>query len=310
MITGVRVSGLKFVNPAGERIPKVMVSDYALLKRDRMRNGRTALTMPRLDEWHHLALDGGYEGSIWLRVFREAHPNNAFGFGPPELTPGGILKWQQDLRNLSEFVGHHPARDFYIEWTAGDYQHLYPTSPKSEDANPSVMQQTLNEACAALVDLPNVTLEELNERWKNGRQYDIASPQWGIIHPLIRAHGYYADTSQWPKLYARDYITFHTDRTVDMMRWPKLLYDMPVSIAVLHNYFAKPVDLNEPYRFEEYSDPKWAALMGSMIAWTAGVCFHSQRGRDGDGFHQTPVQREAAIQFFKGVAAGLKVGAL
>ena len=306
MVPGIRIAGLKFVTPSGARIPKVGVSDFALFKRWRMPSGQTALVEPRLQEWHTLANTGGYSGPITLRVFRHAANWNAFGINPNEIPQ---QEYQASLRAFVEYVSSRPYRQFYVELTGGDAQVLWPSNDGNE-ADPGGLVNHLNVAAAAIVDLP-VWFEELNERWKNGRAYGVSAPQWGSTNPLIRASGYYADTKvDWPDSLRRDYIVFHTDRTVNGMRWPKLLYDMPSSIAVLHGYFGVPVDLNEPFRFDEAGDPAWAELMGSLIAWTAGVLLHTVQGRDGNGFQSTPVQQSCVARFFKGAAAGVQLNAL
>ena len=264
-----------------------------------MRGGGAALVERRLAEWTQIAHDGGYDGEITLRCMRHAAGWNRFALDPTTMP---VTISQQGIRDLIEFCG---TKGFRVELTGGDAQAIWPSADPNE-ADPSAFQQHLNEVCGAIVDLPNVVLEELNERWKNGRAYGVVSPQWGTIHPLIRASGYYENGSTpWSSSMNRDYVTLHGTRQVDATRWPKTLNDMPVQASVLNTWFGKPVGLNEPYRFDNDTDPEWAARIGLCLAYCAEVCFHSQRGRDGDGFHDAPNQRAAAVRYFAGVRGGL-----
>lgn len=318
---GFAIDGIKFIDAATHaRIPKVTVSDFCLLKRDLMPDGRNALTAPRLAEWDALANQGGYHGPIFLRVFRSSHTGNIWGIVP---TNYGVLPqthdktaWLNGMRDLSIYVGSYPNRQFGIEWTAGDDQYIYPlpTNPepwRGGNADASRLQQGFNEEMSALVDLPHLFFDEVNERHINGNCFTTATHDFSTQCKILRSAGFYADTKDhWPASYVRDYLTFHTDRTVDLLRWPRLIYDIAPSIAALHSYYHIPVDLDEPYRFEETSDPAWAEIMGSYIAWCAGICFHCRQGLIGDGFAATPVQRDAAVRFFRGAAAGVTMQTL
>lgn len=318
---GMDIDGLRFVDKkTRKRIPKVTVSDFCLLKRDLMTDGRNALTKPRLAEWHALAKEGGYDGPIFLRVFHSSHTGNVWGIVP---TNYGVLPqthdratWLARMRDLTVYVGSFAGREFGIEWTGGDRQYIYPIPGAPEpwrggSADSSRLQQTFNEEMAALVDLPNIFFDEINERDQNGNCFMVASHDFSTKCRILRSAGYYADSKdKWPFSHVRDYLTFHTSRTVDMMRWPRLLYDLAPTIAALHSYYGIPADLDEPYRFEETSDPAWAEIMGSFIAWCAGVCFHSRQGLIGDGFQNVPRQRDAAVRFFRGAASGAALQAL
>lgn len=304
MVPGIRINGLDFSRAdTGLWLPKVGVSDFALFKRWMMPSGVNALVEPRLQEWHQLALEGNYHGPITLRVFRYAHPNNQFGFQPATVP---LETYKRALREFTEYVSDRDYREFYVEWTAGDAQYLFnPDTTQHHrfgDTDPSRFGQQTNEECQALVNLP-VWFEELNQRWQNGRAYGNVSPKWGDIHPLVRSSGYFEET-KWGLELVRDYVNYHPNRTHDHPRWPKYVYDIPASITALHTYYNLPVDLNEPMRYDEDTDPATAKLMGSFIGWCAGVLFHSQRGRDGDGFHGT-LQRQAAVNFFRGAGSGV-----
>ena len=305
---GLRVDGLDFKTSDGRVFKMAEVSDFALLARWFATDGPKALVTPRLAEWAQIAKEAGYEGPITLRVFRHAAGWNRFALNPNDMD---LAVYKQGLRAFLEFVG---ARGFYVELTGGDAQVIFPSTPPSDEADGSWFQWHVNEVCAAIVDLPNVVVETLNEPFKNGHAYDVVPPQWGTTHPLVRSSGFYSNSptwqQDWPASRVLDYVQVHTERTIDGMRWPKAVYDMPVSASVLNNHFGRPVVLNEPLRFDDVTDPAWAARVGGLVAYCAGVCFHSQRGRDGDGFHDAPMQRAAAVQFFRGVRGGLVAAGL
>jgi hypothetical protein len=301
-LQGLYVDGIDFRTRDGQVFKMVGVSDFALPKRWFMPDGPRALVAPRLDEWKQIAHEGGYDGPITLRCMRHASPSatgKLFSLVPATM-PLDVYK--RGIRDLLEFCDE---RGFYVELTGGDAQELWPSKNRDE-ADPSALQEHLNEVCEAIVDVPNVVLEVLNERFKNGRAYGVHPPKHGTINPLVRASGFYADRIQdWPQSLVYDYVTYHGTRTVDQQRWPKTVFDMPVQASVLNKFFGKAAVLNEPFRFDDGTDPEWAARIGLTIAWCAGVFFHSQRGRDGDGFHDAPGQRAAAVRYFSGIRGGL-----
>lgn len=319
-VSRIGTAGLIFIDQDRKRLPKVGFDQYAMVPRWVAGNGPAVLVEPNLREIHNLALEGGLGADvpIALRCFCEALPNpqyHQFGFIPESI---GIPAWRKVLRDATEYCLHWPDRQFLIEWTAGDRQYLRPLNPpegwRGGNAHPVKVQEILNESRAALVDLPH-WFEEMNERWNNGNCFDLRAPKFeagGSVNcPSVIASGYYADSkANWPLAYVRDYLTFHSERAVDFSRWPKLVYDIPASISYCHSYYNIAVDLNEPYRFDENSDPAWAEAIGTFIALCAGVCYHSNQGRDGNGFQNTPRQREGAVRYFRGIAAGLKASAL
>jgi hypothetical protein len=306
-VLGLRTDGIDFKTTDGKVFSMAMVSDFALLARWFQRDGENALVKPRLAEWMAIAREGGYDGPITLRVFRHAMTWNRFALDPKSMP---LKTYKAGLRAFLEYVGD---KGFYVELTGGDAQALWPTAD-GEEADPSAFQQHVNEVCDAVVDLPNVTLEVLNERFKNGRAYGVIPPRWGTINPLIRCSGIYHGGPDWQRVWDPsmnlDYVVSHTERQIDGLRYPKACYDMPVAASILNNHFGRPVVLNEPLRFDNETDPEWAARVALNVAWCAGVCFHSQRGRDGDGFADAPGQRRAAVRFFAGVQGGLVAAGL
>jgi hypothetical protein len=307
-LLGLRVDGIDFRTTDGKLFKVVEVSDFALFKRWMAPHGPTHLVAPRLAEWRTIADEGGYHGPITLRVFRYARASNLFGFDPRSVP---LATYKAGLRDFLQFCGEH---GFYVELTGGDAQYFWPLTPGNRDeADPHALQQQTNEECQAIVDQPNVLWEQQNERMINGHAYGVVPPAWGAIHPLIRSTGYYADhIEDWPADRRLDYVQYHGNRDVGgMQRWPKTIFDMPVQAAFLNELYQVPAILNEPWRYDNSSDAEWAARSGLVIAYCGGVCFHSQRGRDGDGFDQSSGhQRACAVRYFQGIAGGLLAAGL
>lgn len=292
----VRVAGTEFVTEDGQYFPYVGVSDFALFKRWLMPNGSWALVEPRLAEWRAIAHAGGYDGPIVLRVFRYAHPDNAFGIGDP---------WSYDftqLTELTEFVGE---RGFYIDWTTGDSQWIIP-----DQNGPRGQQQHLNMTCAALAGTTNAFVETSNESFKNGQlaEHGVVPPVWG---QYLRDSGAYGESSNWPVGTNLDFISYHGSRSdKGMAPWPFWIGEMWASALVLNTTHGKPAVMKEPIGFAEVAvpgrrsnNPQHAFRMGLVGSVCAGVTFHSQDGRDGDGLR--PVQRACAEAFFAGIKAAI-----
>lgn len=295
-MTGIKVLGYDFVeSPTGKIFKMVGVSDFCLFT-------KYIKGMPidaRLAEWKQIAKEGGYSGPITLRVFRHAATWNAFALNPNEYP---LSEYKDKLRKFISYLG---SQGFYVELTGGDAQVIWPTDDPIE-ADWKKLQAHLYEVSAAIVDLPNVFLEVLNQRWKNGRAYQAVPPKWGLINPLLRSSGAYGEVHNWPDGSNLDYINYHGTREVDAVRWPKWVHDLPVQASVLNTVHNTAAVLNEPFRAEEsVSDPQWFSRMGLTVTYCAGITFHSQQGRDGQVLIGN--QRLCAIYFFKGVAAGMQL---
>ena len=291
ILPAIQTDGIRFIEAGtAKTFPYVGASDFALFRRWLMPSGPSALVEPRLAEWRQLAQEGGYDGPIVLRVFRYAASWNQFGITDP---------WSYDFAEITYFTEFCRARGFYVSWTCGDSQVVCP-----EQNGPRGQQEHLNRTCAALV--PTFAfLQTCNEPFKNG--IDIAAvvpPAWGSY---LRETGAYGEVGSWPPP-VLDFVTYHGDRTIDYPRWPKTIHDMPVQASVLNAMHGKPAVLNEPLRAEHGSDPEWYERMGLLVAFCAGVTFHSQRGRDGDGFDASAGnQRACAVGFFRGIASGIRL---
>lgn len=301
MLPAIHVEGVNFVDETGKRFPYVGVSDFALFKRWLMHDGPAALVAPRLAEWRALAEAGGYRGPIVLRVFRYSHPNNKFGIGDP---------WSYDFAEITKFTQFCGERGFYVDWTCGDSQHILP-----EKDGPRGQQEHLNRTCAALVGCTNAFVETSNESMKNGQlaEHGVVPSAWGSY---LRDSGAYGEKGDWPVGTNLDFVSYHGTRSRGgLAPWPKWLIDVFAQAAVLSTEHGKPAVLKEPVGADEpdypgrrpdrESNPDLFARLGLVIAFCAGVTFHSQDGRDGDALK--PTQRQCAIAFFRGIAAGLAV---
>lgn len=293
MLPSVKLSGADyFLNDDGSEFHYVGYSDFGLWKRFHMDNGPEALVRPLLIERRLIADRAGYEGPLVARVFRYAHPDNAFGIVPQAV----------DVGKINGFLDLCAEYGFYVDWTSGDSQHLLP--------NPHDQQVWLNQFCAATQRF--CFMETCNEPFKNGKL-----PQNGVKSPpspyYLRDSGNYVDITTvrpWEYQYDLDFISYHGTRSGSEPRFPKWLWDMTAQAATLRTKVKKPTVLKEPIGFHtipqagrRYNDPYLAKCLGLLIAY-CGQCWHSQLGLESNGFDDA--HQDGFGSYCTGVAGALR----
>lgn len=291
MLSPVKVGADFFLNEDGSEFHYVGLSDFGLWKRFHMDNGPEALVRPLLVERRLIADRAGYFGPLVARVFRYAHPDNAFGILPTAVDP----------TRVNAFLDLCAEYKVYVDWTCGDSQHFLP--------NPADQQQWLDAFCAQVQRF--CFMETCNEPFKNGKL-----PQNGVAPKpsawYLRDSGNYVDvtsTRPWEYKYDLEFISYHGTRSGSEPRFPKWLWDMPTQAAVLRTLVRKPVVLKEPIGFNSvnqpgrrYNDPYLAKLLGQLIAY-CGQCWHSQLGLESNGFDEA--HRVGFGNYCTGVAGAL-----
>jgi len=271
----------------------VGASEFGDWKRFNMDSGPEALVRPNLIERKLVREAAGYTGPIVNRVFRYSDPGNPFGIIPNLINPAN------DYSKVNSFMDLCAEYNVYIDWTCGDSQKPY-MLPNFSDAQKDLDNFTSNIARFCFV-------ETENEPPRNGML-----PQGGVKSKpspngmYLRDSGYYtdiSDTNAWQHKYNLDFISYHGSRTNDPIRWPKWVIDLDDSLSVLRSRVGLPPVLKEPNKFGiYYTDPSYARMLG-LRANMGGVCFHSQRGLESNGYDDAT--RIAAGEYFKGVAGSL-----
>jgi hypothetical protein len=283
------VEGRNLVDSQGRIVRLPGVSAFALFKRFLQRDGWNALVLPILQEWRQVAHEGGYDGPIILRVFRHAGGANAFAMDP----------WSYTSEQIRDFAYRCGEQGFYIDWTGGDYQLCF----SGLDGDRGVHEHH-NRFCAALVGLNNNIWNVSNEPFKNGLDaFAALPPPWA---PAVWYSGSWDDS--------RDTccVNLHTDRN-DEDGAPKWVGKAHESAPYMWKH-GKPVFYDEPMGADEVDIPgrrscvpRYFGVLGTVIATVSAVYFHSSDGMPCNGLR--PITRRCAVQFFAGVAGGLKVAA-
>jgi hypothetical protein len=254
------------------------------------------------DEWDRLKKYVGIDHDLVCRAFCVAAPPNLFAVDP-HAHPDFYSK-------IAALVAYANERNYRLDLTGGDYQIVIPQKDGSLG-----QQQHINELCAAITPLGTNFIQDCNEPFKNGMNpSEIITPQWG---QYLRSSGCYGD-GQAEFNPVLDFIDFHPSRdwytgtqAGNRTRWPKFLYDLPVSTAVLMGDNNVPTIFGEPEGFDKINggsrtnSTQYALLMGSMSMWCAGVTFHST-----DGQSCTPMEPETyncAVEFLRGTISALIV---
>jgi hypothetical protein len=203
---------------------------------------------------------------------------------------------------VTEFANYLGERGFYVDFTAGDAQYVLPNID-----GPRGQNQHQNEFMAALVPTTNAFFQTSNEPFKNGIDVTkVIPPKFG---DTLRSSGAYGDHAE-NFLPVLDFIDFHPNRDGGGFYWPKWVYDLPASAAVIMGQFPVPMVLGEPMGADETDQPgrrsnhpEYFGRLGSLVGWALGVTFHSQDGATGN--HLGPIQSECAVKFFDGIKGTL-----
>lgn len=294
-LSTLHVDGIQFKDESGKPWAYVGLTASALFKRWLEPDGPRVVVEPTLQLWRAMATEGGYDGEITLRVFRFAAPPNVFALDP----------WAYPMTAVTAFTQFCNDRRFRIDWTCGDAQVVLP-----DPHGPTGQQQHLNEFCAALVPIATTNfLQTCNEPLKNGiditRIVPAAAASWGG-HWLRDSGMYYGGA--WDRSTILDFVSLHTDRGMEgpVVKWLGKIFESAVYLWPL----GVPAVQNEPMGFDEIAsgsrsdNPHYAGLLGLGVAF-GGIGFHSTAGHSCDAFG--PITRACAVQYFRGVAAGLKV---
>mgnify|MGYP001558570687 FL=1 len=299
MTPALKVAGPHLVErDTGHRARLPGVSAFALFKRYLMQNGWDALVYPILVEWRQVAHDGGYEGPIVLRVFRNAAPPNAFALDP----------WSYDGAQVAAFTQRCGTLGFYVDWTSGDNQLCFPSAdPRMGEHHGSIgMNQHANIFCAAIAHLPNVIWNTCNEPFKNGVDTDVTKPPpWA---PVVQYSGNYDDLRD--QTHDLACLNLHTDRNTESgaQKWVGKAHESAPYLWLR----GKPIFYDEPMGADELTIPgrrsnvpHYFGIYGTVIAMVSAVYFHSTDGLACNGLR--PITRQCAVEFFRGIAGGLKV---
>lgn len=290
MLPKITVEGDHFLQGPGDEFFYVGPSDFGHWKRynDPSGAGPENLVRPLLRQRREIADAAGFTRPIVARVFRYAHPNNAFGIEPGK----------SDYTKVNAFMDMAAEYNTYIDWTCGDsqFEFMLPT-PQQQQADLDRFCQNIARTCF---------VETCNEPFKNGQL-----PQNGVKPPAsqwyLRDSGNYvfiSNTQSWEFQYDLDFISGHFDRTNEPQRWPRWVCDLDDSIATLRSTVGKPSVLKEPNKFGAYyTDPSYAKCLG-LRANMGGVVFHSQQGLESNGFDDA--HKLAFGEFCKGAAGALR----
>ena len=312
-LSPIHADGIDFKTSDGKIFKYVGTTEFALFKRWLMKDGPKYLVEPILEERKRIAHEGGYDGPLVGRVMRYAAPPNAFAIDPWSYEvreAGAATGTMPEVTRFTDFCGEH---GWYVDWTCGDSQKIPSVSTPD---GPRGQQQHLNEFCAALVPCTNAFVETCNEPFQNGIDVSrVVPPQWGSY---LRDSGMYWEHDFWQHNLDLDFVSFHSRRDEGGQHpWPKFIIDMfdaaaDLDTMMLDHHGGRPAVLKEPIGFDENEIPNrrtnrvdCAGRMGLVIAFCAGVTFHSTPGLASDGFG--PTVTNCFRNFCRGIAAGLRV---
>lgn len=298
----VRVVGNTLQTADNRRFKAVGSSEFAMFKRFLMPNGPTHLVAPILAERKELAMTAGYTGPLTARVFRCAGGANEFALDP----------WSYSMSAVAEFTQFLGERDWYVDWTGGDYQLAFPSSdPRWGEVNgPRGINQHNNVFCAAIHGQPNCFWNTSNEPFSDGKNgIDVSvvkPPPWA---PVVQYSGLYYDGT-WDNSTDLTCINLHTDRSTEggVEKWVGKAHESAPFLWV-HN---KPIFYDEGMGADEITIPgrrsnvpAYFGVLGTVITMVDAVYFHSTPGLGSHGFG--PVVKECYKAFCRGAKAGLAV---
>jgi len=295
-LPALHVDGLNLKETGGAVAKLGGMDAFALFKRWCMTDGPNALVKPILDDWDNVLSIAGYTGKKALRVFRCAAPPNAFALDP----------WSYPMAKVTEFTQYCEGRGYYVDWTAGDYQLCFPSADgnRGELNGPHGIREHNNQFCAALVGCGNAIWNGCNEPFKNGVNVaDIVPPPWA---PVVQYSGEYGDGHDASLDWAA--VNLHTDRSDEngVPKWVGKAHESAPYMwargkAVIYDEGMGADEVNKPG--SRSNVPAYFRVLGSVITMVSAVYFHCT-----DGMECTllrPVQKNCAIEFFKGVKGGL-----
>jgi hypothetical protein len=297
-LPALHVEGPNLVDSNGKITKLPGLAAFALFKRSLMTNGWDALVMPNLAEYRKIATDGGYDGPITLRVFRCAAEPNPFALDP----------WSYNFMDAAEFTRKCGELGFYVNWTGGDYQIVFPSvDPRKGEVNGlHGINQHNNMFCAALLGCSNAIWNTCNQPFKNGIDTgQVKPPPWA---PPVQFSGNYDDTRN----VADDLscINLHTDRSTEngIQKWVGKAHESAPYLWA----FNKPIFYDEPMGADEVvrdgarsNVPQYFGILGTAIGMVNAVYFHSTAGAFCNEYG--PKTRACAVEFFKGVVGGLRI---
>lgn len=305
MVKALSVRGRDLVDSDGHVVRLPGVDAFALFKRFLMTNGWDALVAPILTEWRAIASEAGYSGAIILRVFRFAGPPNAFALEPWSYYDMAT----NSMPKVAEFTRKCGELGFYIDWTAGDAHICFPTRDgrMGETDGRTGIRQHNNLFCAALVGLPYIW-NTCNEEFKNGMDTSqVKPPPW--CSPVAYSGNYDDNRDKSNDLSC---VNLHTDRSEEAGA-PKWVGKAHESAPYMWRA-GKPVFYDEPMGADEVDkpgarscEPRYFGILGTVIAMVSAVYFHATDAIACNSLR--PRTRLCAVEFFKGVVGGLKVGA-
>lgn len=299
MIRTLRVEGRHLVDEAGQVVRLAGLSAFSLFKDYLEPNGWAAKVEPRLVEYRAQADEAGWQGEIVLRVFRHAASWNAFGITDP---------WSYSMDQIRDFTLRCAQRDFYLDWTGGDYQVCFPsTDPNAGELHgPRGIHEHHNRFTAALIGVPYIW-NVSNEPFKNGLDpRNAPPPPW--CAPVQYSGKYY--DAEWDHATDLACINLHTDRGSEAGA-DKFVTKPHESAPFLWPH-GKPIFYDEPIGADEENSPgrrsnnaAYFGILGQVLSCVSAVYFHSTDGLTCRPFR--PITRVACVEFFKGAESARRV---